>query len=586
MNFRMNCAEIARTFRTTRLLRLSQIFWRLRYRWQRSRPAQPIEVPEVVLLRTDVPPVPLVSHSPDIRSEELLQQLEQGIFDHLHFSRGLGYQPTDWLLGPATEHRLWTVALHYHAWAEQLAEIVRQQGPDAELADELLRGYLADWIDRCNLTAPGSRDLAWNAYAIATRIGSWCRLYHQLGSDGRRSWRPFEDTFKRSLWAQAAYLHGHLEYDLRANHLLRDAVGLAWAGRFFDGPEPRQWLQTATRVAVGQAAEQVLGDGGHFERSPMYHLHVMEDFFLLALLLEDQPARQKMRDTWLKMAEFLAWVRHPDGQIPLLNDGGFNGACDPETMLTTGGTALGKAVDPSPRIGGRLFPDFGLVVWHGNPWSVFFDVGSVGPDYQPGHAHADSLAFEASYAGERLFVDPGSLAYDDDETRRYDRSTASHNTVCVDQADSSEVWHIFRVGRRARPVDVQVHFDDKGFEAHAAHTGYDHLPGRPRHDRTLRALKDGSIEFVDRLGGSGCHTIESGLLLAAAWQVEETSQGWTLRHGEHVLLVTLEGPELQRSTCSRPYHPEYGRTVECQRLCWQARVELPPRLLVRVQPDA
>lgn len=582
----MSFNNFIRALRTVRRLKLSQIAWRLRYRWERRRPARPIGVPEVVPQRTDFPAVPVVSHSPDARGEELLQQLQQGVFEHLHFSRRLGYQPTDWRLGPATEHRLWTVALHYHAWAWELAQMAARQGPDAKRADELLRGYLADWISRCDLAAPGSRDLAWNAYAIATRIGSWCRLYHELGPEGRQRWGPFEDTFTRSLWAQAAYLHGHLEYDLRANHLLRDAVGLAWAGRFFDGPEPRQWLQTATRLAVEQADEQVLGDGGHFERSPMYHLHVMEDLLVLAFLLEDEPARQKMRNTWRQMAEFLAWVRHPDGQIPLLNDGGFNGACDPKTMLATGGTTLGTAVDPSPRSGGKLFPDFGLVVWHGNPWSVFFDVGPVGPDYQPGHAHADSLTFEASYAGERLFVDPGSLAYDDDETRQYDRSTASHNTVCVDQADSSEVWHIFRVGRRARPVDVQVRFDDKGFEATAAHTGYDHLPGRPRHGRTLRALEDGSIEFVDCLEGSGCHTIESGLLLAAAWQVEETSQGWTLRHGEHLLLVTLEGPELQRSTCSRPYHPQYGRTIPCQRLCWRATVELPQRLIVRVRPGA
>ena len=38
----------------------------------------------------------------------------------------------------------------------------------------------------------------------------------------------------------------------------------------------------------------------------------------------------------------------------------------------------------------------------------------------------------------------------DDERRRYDRSTAAHNTVSIDGTDSSEVWQIFRVGRRAK----------------------------------------------------------------------------------------------------------------------------------------
>ena len=126
---------------------------------------------------------------------------------------------------------------------------------------------------------------------------------------------------------------------------------------------------------------------------------------------------------------------------------------------------LGVKVDPAPRRGCQFFPYAGMVVRHGDPWTVFFDVGPVGPDYQPGHAHADTLALETSYRGSRLFVDPGTFAYDRDERRHYDRSTAAHNTVCIDGRDSSEVWHIFRVGRRAYPLDVRV---DCGSEATTA----------------------------------------------------------------------------------------------------------------------
>ena len=55
---------------------------------------------------------------------------------------------------------------------------------------------------------------------------------------------------------------------------------------------------------------------------------------------------------------------------------------------------------------------------------------------------------------ERLFVDPGTYCYDDSNERRYDRASSSHNTVSIDEVDSSEVWDIFRVGRRARPRNV------------------------------------------------------------------------------------------------------------------------------------
>src|SRR5262249_27620124 len=158
--------------------------------------------------------------------------------------------------------------------------------------------------------------------------------------------------------------------DLLANHLLRDAAGLAWAGRFFAEPEAARWLRTATRLAAEQAAEQVLPDGGHFERSPMYHLHVMEDFLTLALLVEDPLVREELRTAWRRMAEHLAWARHPDGEVPLFNDGGLRAACEPGRMLELG-RSLGVDVDAGPRRGGHHFPDTGLAVWHGDPWTVF-----------------------------------------------------------------------------------------------------------------------------------------------------------------------------------------------------------------------
>ncbi|MEA1952374.1 MAG: alginate lyase family protein, partial [Planctomycetota bacterium] len=474
----MKLSALARTFRTVRHLRPAQVYWRLRYRRERARPLAVPRVPTTIELRKDFPEVPLAGHGSkgdgfgpkenhgrEYSGDEVVGLMEQGCFSHLNMTKLLGRSPVDWLLGTAVEDRLWTITLHYHAWAWDLAQRVVAGGGDAHRADACLRRLLADWIANCDLAAEGSRDLAWNSYAISTRLGWWCRLYHRLGGEGRKNWCELENKFLASLWQQAAFLSGHIEWDLRANHMLRDAVGLAWAGRFFAGSEAEQWLQAATEMALSQADEQVLADGGHFERSPMYHVHAMDDFLVLGTLIEEPRARQSIRETWQKMAEFLAWTRHPDGQIPLFNDGGLNGACHPREMLWAGCRAFGVDVDAQPRKGGKLFESFGLVAWHGEPWSMFFDVGPVGVDYQPGHAHADTLSIEASFEGERLFIDPGTFGYDNDDARRYDRATVSHNTLCVDATDSSEVWHIFRVGRRARPTDVNCDVGEKFLRA-------------------------------------------------------------------------------------------------------------------------
>ena len=80
------------------------------------------------------------------------------------------------------------------------------------------------------------------------------------------------------------------------------------------------------------------------------------------------------------------------------------------------------------------------------------DVGEIGPDYRPGHAHADTLCFELSVFGQRLVVNSGTSEYGLGAERLRQRGTAAHSTVQIDGADSSEVWSGFRVARRARPL--------------------------------------------------------------------------------------------------------------------------------------
>ncbi len=489
-----------------------------------------------------------------------------------------GRERPDWRLGSVATDRLWTITLHYHAWAYQLADVAARNGSKAAEAAKLFRHYLSDWIARCVVEAPGARDLAWNAYAIATRLTWWIRCHRRLGLFWRDEGQ-FEEDFLASLWQQAAYLPDHLEWDLRGNHLMRDAVGLAWAGRFFEEDRARGWLAAATRLAVDQAEEQILADGGHFERSPMYHLHVMEDVLALALLVEDPQARNHLRASWRRMAEFLAWLRHPDGDLALFNDGGLQGASVVEAMLRAG-ESVGEAIDPAPRRGGAFFPHTGLAVWHGDPWTIFFDVGPVGPDYQPGHAHADTLTVECSFQGRRLFVDAGTYAYDFDDRRRYDRSTAAHNTVGIDGQDSSEVWHIFRVGRRAYPCDVAANFAAEGFQATATHTGYDHLPGRPRHTRRLDLGADGRLVITDNIKGRRRHRLEGGFLLGPVWTAAGDGGGWTLTNGESRIRVTVRGAAgLQLYQENRSYHPEYGREIACTRLSWRLEDDLPAEVV-------
>ncbi len=597
----MKMPDVGRFTRTIRHLRSSQLLWRGRYAVARRLPAPHIPLPpafDVACARQlknldSLPAVPLF-HRPGPTGQDLVRMLAAGEIEHLNQRERIGRLSPDWKLGRHLKDRLWIVTLHYHHWLYDLAELVQARGAGAREAEELLIDFWSDWIARCDLHAPGARDLAWNAYAVATRIGWWVRTCAMLGREWFEMRLRFSETVLQSLWRQAEFVYRHVEWDLRGNHLLRDACGLAWAARLMNDSQSDRWMQRATQLALTQTEEQILPDGGHFERSPMYHLQVMEDVLTLASLLRDSSARESLCRTWDRMAEFASWMRHQDGRLPLLNDTAFNGCLTPNEMLSADSSGfVGDAVSHltlSEPHGGRLFDQTGLAVWRGSRWGVFFDVGEIGPSCQPGHAHADSLTIECSVKGRRLFVDPGTFAYDRGKSRRYDRSTAAHNTVCIDKTDSSEVWHIFRVGARAQPYDVQVDITPEGMIARGSHDGYRNLTRSPRHTRQVEIREKGSLEIRDRIDGGGLHRIEGGYLLDPAWKADSTDSGWVLNDGDRHLRVTIQTAGLLEdlnavnlTITRRAYHPEFGREIETTRLEWRYDGPLPIEVITRVE---
>ena len=88
--------------------------------------------------------------------------------------------------------------------------------------------------------------------------------------------------------------------------------------------------------------------------------------------------------------------------------------------------------------------------------TLIVDIARLGPDYQLGHAHADTLSFELSIFGRRLVVNSGTSDYNIGSTRQHQRSTRAHNTVEINDRNSSEMWASFRVARRASPFDIKV----------------------------------------------------------------------------------------------------------------------------------
>ncbi len=574
----MGLRDLARTIRTVRYLKFSQIYWRLRYRIGRRKPkVGPVGAVADV---SDFPKVSEAKVYSDDQVQCLIEEVGRGELTLLNATREIGVESIDWRLGPQAVDRLWIVHLHSHGWVWELVKAAQGAGEKAGVIWGHIWRILEDWLSRCDLEAEGAGDLAWNSYVVATRIGFWCRILHVMKRDGWHG--EVAERMVKSMWKQAGFLDRNIEWDLRANHLVRDAVGLAWAGRFFEGAQAEHWLKAATKLAKSQIEEQVLSDGGHFERSPMYHLQVMEDFYVVERLIRDEGVRKRIRERWSEMAEFAVWMRHPDGQIPLFNDAALNGAGGPQDVLALGAEMDGVDVDTTLRKGVRLFEEYGMGVIHTDDWTVFMDVGPISVDYQPGHGHADTLSIEVSYKGKRLIVDPGTYGYDLGERRAWERGTAAHNAVCVDGEDSSEVWHIFRVGRRASISGVKITELDGSFSIEGEHVGYGRFDGGVMHRRRVEVGREDGLKINDQLTGSAEHGLECRYSLGEGWEAEVKEGGWRIwRQGEE-LNSQFEGEtecELENyESCS-----EFGSTTPASLMKCRYRGSLPANIGLSIQ---
>jgi uncharacterized heparinase superfamily protein len=122
---------------------------------------------------------------------------------------------------------------------------------------------------------------------------------------------------------------------------------------------------------------------------------------------------------------------------------------------------------------------------------LFFDIGEVGPTYQPGHAHADTLSFELHLKGKPFIVDSGTSTYEINNIRLHERSTIAHNTVTINDENSSEVWSGHRVAKRAK-VSILKESSERIV---ASHDGYLKKFG-VRHTRDFMLSADG-LTIID-----------------------------------------------------------------------------------------
>lgn len=424
--------------------------------------------------------------------------------------------------------KLWLYNAHYF---DDLA------AADAAARVPWHRALVARWV----VENPPGRGIGWEPYPTSLRIVNWVK-WALAGN-------AFDDPVRHSLAVQTRFLRGRLERHLLGNHLWANAKALVFAGTFFEGAEADFWRLEGLALLGRELQEQILADGGHFERSPMYHAIVLEDLLDLLQLARAYPAlftREAIvawRDRVLRMHRWLRVMTLPDGGISFFNDAAFDIA-PTLAALTEYAATLSVACDLAPLADIEALAESGYVRLQIGPAVMIADVGEIGPDHLPGHAHADTLSFELSLLGQRLLVNGGTSTYEVSAERRRQRGTAAHNTVTVDTADSSEVWSSFRVARRARPLDVAWGREGDALWLSAGHDGYRRLPGKVIHRRQWR-LDPKGLAVKDQLEGR-YKTAEARFHVSPGQRF-----AWTIEGGSGSLAPAT-------------WHPRFGESMACQ----------------------
>jgi uncharacterized heparinase superfamily protein len=538
-----------RYWNTVRFLKLVQILGRIKNKLPLDH--RKFSKPQI----TDIRPVSGYWVHPIFGSQRMVSE---NTFRFLNITKKIS-GPSDWNNTKRT--KLWLYHLHY------FDDLISY---NYTTYIELHKNLIQKWINE----NPIGLGVGWEPYPTSRRIVNWIK-WAMLGNKLKSDWIS-------SLNIQVNVLLQNIEYHLLGNHLFANAKALVFAGLFFKGNIANKWYKKGMSIINAQISEQVLSDGGHFELSTMYHAIFLEDLLDLINIHKsyglDKP--KCIQNKMILLLNWLSTMSHPDGGISFFNDATLDASPTVHDLIKYY-NRLGNndyKYDKKPQ---HILKNSGYTRIESGPTVVLIDHAKVGPNYLPGHAHADTLSFELSIFGQRFIVNSGTSIYGSSKSRQSQRSTSSHSTIMIDGYNSSDVWDGFRVGRRARIIDFRNSYSSGKYHISATHDGYRFLPGKPIHQRKW-VMTSNSLLIYDYIMGRGIHKIESVYPIHPKVTISRIETNKVELHVQPNIInfvVKGEGDLIKKKSF---YHPEFGLSESNFHLVYKFRGTLPTEIVTQV----
>lgn len=518
--------KINKIFHTVRYMNTRQVYYRLKYilykkikRKIKSKKYKSINEEYVFKNYENIA---------DEFKEEIVIKADGILNNEFTFLNNLSYKFTGDIKWNCNifDYRLWNFNLNYFDYLDTLS-IAYSFTNNLEYIDKGIE-LINSWI---LANSKYFDEDIWDPYVISKRIYN---IINFISFNKKNINFNKNNKINESIYTQAKYLSKNIEYFIDANHVIMDAKGLIFAGVYFDD---KKLLAKGFRILLKEYKRQVLDDGAHYEKSPSYQVEVLSHYVECYILLNKNNYKNygiKLINIIDKMSEYLSNIMLPNGNIPLINDSSLDYPFNANDLLQIVSVIINKRLFYSEKISNYVLSlldkleieeyykltlkkrkkayniqlessGYYIIRDEINKEEIYFlfDCGDLGPDYNLGHAHADSLNVLLNVGGKDLLIDSGTYTYKVGEDRNRYRSTIAHNTICIDNISSSQIWGGFRVAKRAKTKLLKYYEEENFIYISAKHDGYKKVLNKDKiiHKREVIYIRQKAIVIIDTIYG-------------------------------------------------------------------------------------
>ena len=418
-------------------------------------------------------------------------------------------EEVDWTM--KQHDKEWQFTLNKMKWFMNFVAVYKESGDE---------NYVKAWMDQVDswikMGDPGYPRTIDSGRRMEHWVISYLMFVSHLKSPSVTP--EFNARMLLSMTQQAEYLYNPDHWRRYSNWGTFENSGFSkFVLMFPEFKRSEQWLKEIYFRMRFQLENSFYPDGMHIEVSPSYHSHEMSvwfDFLHLAELnnvknpWSPQNFLVPLQDLIVRQASALMHWYKPTGFMPQVGD--TDHSDEREILLKIGSkwnrpdliyaATNGENGEP-PDETSVAFPQGGYYIlrsgW-GNEQRSFsdelyllFDCGLN----KPWHAHYDMLNIVMTAYCHDLLKDPGRFTYNEDDERKYFKSTAAHNTIVIDGQDQS---------RSYIPQKAEWH----------SLSGLDYVIGQQNsdpevnHQRSILFVKPAYWIVIDRLTGTGEHTYD------------------------------------------------------------------------------